>query len=369
MAWNTLLPMHLHACPETYAVIIRTLSSTAAFMTKSANVEEPRQSDTAGHATNHADNWRWRLKQQVRVDAHQWPAVAEHPDYDPRAEELFALRSPKAFLESNNPALLRQILPATEELRDNHGSTDPVGDAESTVAPGVIHKYTGRVLLIANGLCAINCRYCFRRHFPYAQQYASHDNWRAAIEYLRQRPDVREVILSGGDPLTLSTNRLRALTEQLCGIDHITAIRIHSRVPVVLPERITPDLLDWLRMLPLKKVLVIHANHADELAPHLRAVFIALRETGTTLLNQSVLLKGVNDTPETLATLSQRLFDMGILPYYLHLLDPVQGASHFTVPQETASRIYTRLQTMLPGYLVPKLVKEIPRKPSKTLLF
>ncbi len=292
-----------------------------------------------------------------------------HADYDRRAEDLFALRAPAAFLRSTHPALLKQVLPSREELMDTSGTTDPVGDSDSTVAPGVIHKYAARVLLIANGLCAINCRYCFRRHFPYAQQYASHNNWREAIDYLKKQTDVHEVILSGGDPLTLPTQRLQALTEQLSDLPHIDTLRIHSRVPVVLPERITNNLLDWLSGLRLKKVLVIHANHAEELTEAHRQVFSQLRNAGATVLNQSVLLKGVNDSVEALVTLSRRLFDLGILPYYLHQLDRVTGAAHFAVDDDTARNLHAGLQAALPGYLVPKLVQEIPQRPSKTLLF
>ncbi len=324
------------------------------------------RADTAIPADSH---WRAVLRQQVRIDAGQWPAVHNHPDYDARAEQLFALRAPRSFLEHAHPALLGQVLPHKQELVDTSGAADPVGDADSTVAPGVIHKYQGRVLLIANGLCAINCRYCFRRHFPYAKQYASHNNWHQAITYLRAQTDVHEVILSGGDPLTLSTKQLRALTQQLEQLPHISTLRIHSRVPVVLPERINANLLQWLQALPLNKVLVIHANHAGEFQPVHPKIFQQLRMAGVTLLNQSVLLKGINDTTEDLSTLSRTLFDLGILPYYLHQLDRVTGAAHFAVDDEVAVQLHQELQNALPGYLVPRLVREIPQRPAKTLLF
>jgi EF-P beta-lysylation protein EpmB len=320
--------------------------------------------------TDTAATWREKLKQQVKVSANDWPTLRKHPDYDPSAENLFALRAPAAFLDSANESLLRQVLPTHREWQQSAGDrSDPVGDADSTVAAGVIHKYKGRVLLIANGLCAINCRYCFRRHFPYAQQYASHNNWQSAIRYLQTNTDVHEVILSGGDPLTLSTDRLRALSDQLQALSHIKTLRIHSRVPMVLPERITANLLEWLETLPLNKVLVIHANHSDEFSKPHREIFQALSQTGTMVLNQSVLLKGINDSAEHLIALSHTLFQHGILPYYLHQLDPVSGASHFAVDRQQAVRLHQQMQHELPGYLVPKLVQEIPQRPSKTLLF
>jgi len=329
----------------------------------------PEKAKGTGNQSATGTAWRSVLKQQVRVDASHWPELTGQPDYDPGAEKLFALRAPAHFLRSAHPALMRQILPSRQELLDRSGTVDPVGDTESTVAPGVIHKYAGRVLLIANGLCAINCRYCFRRHFPYAQQYASHNNWRDAVNYLKTHRDVHEVILSGGDPLTLSTERLQSLTRQLQVLPHIDSLRIHSRVPVVLPQRITGNLLAWLNDLRLKKILVIHTNHAEELTGEHRKIFRQLQKAGVTLLNQSVLLKGINDTSDALIKLSRRLFDCGVLPYYLHQLDRVAGAGHFAVDHRTACQLRDAMQAALPGYLVPRLVQEIPQSPSKTLLF
>ncbi len=334
---------------------------------------KPTYQDTRKRETepnrNTIPDWRETLKSQVRVDAGQWPDIYRHPEYRPEAENLFALRAPAAFLRDAPDALLKQILPSAQELTDTETQTDAVNDSGHTVAPGVIHKYKGRVLLIANGLCAINCRYCFRRHFPYTQHYASHNNWQASIDYLTNHQDVHEVILSGGDPLTLGTNRLRALTNQLAALPWIRTLRIHTRVPVVLPQRITGNLLQWLHDLPLHKVLVTHINHSAELTGEHHRIFEALRQAGTILLNQSVLLKGINDSARTLVSLSHRLFSYGILPYYLHQLDRVQGVSHFAVSDSQALAIHAKLQAALPGYLVPKLVQEIPRKPAKTLLF
>lgn len=289
----------------------------------------------------------------------------------PAGDAGFQLRVPRGFLarmRHGDPLdpLLLQVLPQLAELDQTPGFvTDAVGDMDSRAAHGVLHKYQGRALLIASGSCAINCRYCFRRHFPYGEEMAAAGQWRQALEHLGEDESINELILSGGDPLALSTGKLEELTRGLARFPHVTRLRIHTRLPVVLPERIDPPLLGWLETLPLQKVLVLHANHANELDAHVDDACARLREAGVTLLNQSVLLHAVNDSAEVLAALSERLFAAGVLPYYLHQLDRVRGAAHFEVDDARALQLMAQLRAMLPGYLVPKLVREVAGDPSK----
>ncbi len=255
--------------------------------------------------------------------------------------------------------LLRQVMPdAAENNSPPEFLKDPVGDLPASPQPGLVHKYQGRVLLVTTGACAVHCRYCFRRHFPYADENAGRDRWRNAIAYIRRQPGIREVILSGGDPLLLATRRLSRLTRQLEPIAHVRTLRIHTRVPIVLESRINRNLLSWLRELPWRKLIVVHANHERELDERVGGRLAALRDSGAILLNQSVLLRGVNDNADTLIRLSERLFDYGVLPYYLHLLDPVEGAAHFTVANENIRNIIHELRVQLPGYLIPRPVRE-----------
>lgn len=290
------------------------------------------------------------------------------------ARDEFPVKVPLSFfkrMEYGNAQdpLLRQVLPLNEEKEIVAGySADAVGDLLSRTAPGVIHKYSGRALLIATGSCAIHCRYCFRRHFPYSDETAAGNRWRDAVAYLRRRTDLDEVILSGGDPLSLATHKLRDLSEQLRGFRHIKRMRIHTRLPVVLPSRVDEELLQWLASLPIKPVIVIHANHGNELDEEVGQALARLRAAGAPLLNQSVLLKGVNDDLASLTELSEKLFDHGVLPYYLHVLDRVAGTAHFDVEESKAVTLFTGLQAELPGYLVPRLVKEIQGEASKTPL-
>lgn len=288
-----------------------------------------------------------------------------------RAAASFPLRVPRGFVGRMRPGdpddpLLRQVLPLGAETQPSDGfDDDPVGDTAAMAGGGVLHKYRGRALLVATGACAVHCRYCFRRHFPYADVNASADAWDGAIDYLQRHPDIREVILSGGDPLTLSDRRLADLARRLESVEHLARLRIHSRLPVVLPERIDDDLLAWLTGTRLKPVMVLHANHGREIDEAVAAAVGRLREAGVTVLNQAVLLAGVNDGADALEELSDRLFDAGVLPYYLHLLDPVAGAAHFDVPEDRARGILEELAARLPGYLVPKLVREVAGAPAK----
>jgi EF-P beta-lysylation protein EpmB len=267
--------------------------------------------------------------------------------------------------DPNDPLLL-QVLPQLAELDEAPGfRDDAVGDLDAIATHGVLHKYEGRALLIAAGSCAVNCRYCFRRHFPYAEELAAAHAWRGAIDCLANDTSIREVILSGGDPLVLSTQKLTDLTDALRDLPQVIRLRIHSRLPVVLPERIDEAFCAWLSALPLQRVVVLHANHPGELDASVGAACVRLREAGATLLNQSVLLRGVNDDADALVELSERLFALGVLPYYLHQLDRVRGAAHFEVSDTRARELLGTLRARLPGYLVPRLVREVPGETGK----
>lgn len=289
------------------------------------------------------------------------------------AKRLFALRVPRAFIarmEPGNPndPLLRQVLTSQEEFIHAPGySTDPLEEQHSVV-PGLLHKYSNRALLLVKGGCAVNCRYCFRRHFPYAENQGTKRNWQKAMEYIAAHPELDEIIFSGGDPLMAKDHELDWLLTQLESIPHIKRLRIHSRLPIVIPARITDTMVARISASSLQVLLVNHINHANEIDTAFRRAMKSLRMAGVTLLNQSVLLRGVNDNARTLADLSNALFDAGVMPYYLHVLDRVQGAAHFMVSDEEARVIMRELLTLVSGYLVPKLAREIGGEPSKTPL-
>lgn len=262
--------------------------------------------------------------------------------------------------------LLRQVLPlADEDLATPGFGPDPVGDAASRAVKGVLHKYRGRALLITTGACPIHCRYCFRREFDYAGDGLSGGALAEAVDYIAATPDVEEVILSGGDPLMLGNQRLRRLTDALTAIPHVRRLRIHSRMPVTLPARIDDALLEWLEQLEQQAVVVVHANHANEFDPTVAAALSRMRQAGATVLNQAVLLAGVNDTVPALARLMEIGFEAGALPYYLHLLDRVSGSAHFEVDRDRAVALVAALRERLPGYLVPRLVEERAGAPCK----
>ncbi|PBJ83035.1 EF-P beta-lysylation protein EpmB [Lysobacteraceae bacterium NML93-0399] len=291
-----------------------------------------------------------------------------------QAAAQFPLRVPRSFIarmrkgDPHDP-LLRQVLPLDAEMRPVAGfALDAVGDGAAKAGPGVIHKYAGRALLVATGSCAVNCRYCFRRHFPYAQETAAAGGWRAAIAAIAADPSIEEVLLSGGDPLSLATSKLAELTDALRHIPHVRRLRIHTRLPIVLPERVDAELCAWLDALPWSVAVVVHANHANEFDADVDAAMAALRQTGAMVLNQAVLLKGVNDDVDTLAALAERGFAAGVLPYYLHQLDRVAGAAHFEVDDATALALHAALVARQSGYLVPRLVREVAGDTSKRAL-
>lgn len=292
----------------------------------------------------------------------------------PEALRLFPFRVPRSYAnrmgrgDAADP-LLRQVLPVASEARSVPGFvSDPVGDREAIVAPGLLHKYRGRVLVITSGTCPIHCRYCFRREFPYGETLLTRQVEDSAIAYIVDNRDIEEVILSGGDPLLLGDARLGRLLRLLETIPHLKRVRIHSRVPVVLPSRITPGLVEILRSRRLPVIVVIHANHPWEIDAEVGAALSRLREAGVTLFNQAVLLRGVNDDEETLIRLSEALFAHHVHPYYLHVLDRVRGTAHFEVAKERAVALYEALRQRLPGYLVPRLVRELKGEPYKVLL-
>jgi EF-P beta-lysylation protein EpmB len=287
---------------------------------------------------------------------------------------LFPLKVPRAYLrriKKGNPTdpLLMQLLPHSHEQLHAPGYViDPLHEAKFNPIPGLLHKYQSRVLITITSACAIHCRYCFRRHFPYIDNNPGTLGWNEMIAYINNHKNVNEVILSGGDPLAVSDYRLAEFTSKLATVQHVKRLRIHSRMPIVMPERITNQFMEWVQSMNLALVLVVHANHPNEINDEVIIALQLLKNIGVTLLNQSVLLKGVNDDTDVLTNLSEALFSAGILPYYLHFLDSVQGAAHFEVSYEKAKRIHAELAASLPGYLVPKLVREEPGQKSKTQL-
>lgn len=295
----------------------------------------------------------------------------ECPDapYQPKS---FGLRVPRAFIQKmakgdpHDPLLL-QVLPDIKETLASAGYTaDPLQENVQNPIKGLLHKYKNRVLITTTGACAVHCRYCFRQHFDYHANMPSTQEIAYIADYVASCPDVDEVIFSGGDPLNLNHRRLTAWFDAINAISNVKTIRIHTRLPVVLPNRVDDDLLSLLKDSPKNIVMVLHINHANEIDESLKQKCRALRGSGAVLLNQTVLLKGVNDHAQTLIGLSHALFDAGILPYYLHVLDKVQGAAHFDLPIERAIEIYWQMLESLSGYLVPKLVQEMPNRPYKT---
>lgn len=321
--------------------------------------------------------WQRELAQAIRDPRELLELLDLEPDDLPGALAAtadFPLRVPRGYaarMRPGDPAdpLLAQVLPTGRERAEMAGyGPDPVGDRDAMLRPGVLHKYHGRVLLVTTGACGIHCRYCFRREFPYADANPRRDQWDGALRYVADDPSIAEVILSGGDPLSLPDAALAGLAERIAAIPHVTTLRIHTRLPVVVPARVDPALCTWLRSARLHVVVVLHANHARELDDDAAAACDRLRAAGALVLNQAVLLAGVNDSAPALEALSWRLLACGVLPYYLHLLDPVRGAAHFEVPADTARHLLAVVAGRLPGYLVPRLVREEAGRPGKTPL-
>ena len=321
--------------------------------------------------------WQRELKAAVRDVGelcHQLKLPASVAKQGEKGTQQFMVFAPPSFLrrirkgDLTDP-LLRQILPVADEQEDVAGFTrDPVADNEAALAPGILKKYEGRALLITTGSCAVHCRYCFRRHFPYQDSPHGESAWEGALSSVQNDKSIHEVILSGGDPLMLVDDRLANLISMIAAIPHVTRLRIHTRLPIMIPSRVTDRLLALLSKTRLRSIFVIHANHAREVDAEVSQSLTRLKTSGTLLLNQAVLLRGVNDSAKSLRELSERLVEVGVLPYYLHQLDRVQGAAHFEVPVSQGKEIMASLTKQLPGYMVPKYVQELPGQPSKTLL-
>ena len=276
-----------------------------------------------------------------------------------------------ARIEPGNPddPLLKQVLPLGIELDEVSGfSADPLGEQPKNSHRGILHKYHGRLLLMPGQLCGVNCRFCFRRHFPYADNKLNKEEWQSAFDYIRGETELSEVILSGGDPLSQNDLRLRWIVEELAKIPHIKRLRIHTRMPIAIPQRITDEMIGWLTSTRLQPIVVTHCNHPNEIDEDVAAALNKLRNKNIQLLNQGTLLKDVNDSAEVLAQLSEKLFSNGVMPYYLHLLDRVQGAAHFEISEEQAQRIMGELSQQCSGYLVPKLARESAGKESKIII-
>lgn len=290
------------------------------------------------------------------------------------ATTSFPLKVTRDFvsrMEKGNPhdPLLQQILPTANELVNVPGYySDPLHEADVNPVPGLLHKYQSRVLVTLTGACGVNCRFCFRRHFPYEDNNPGRRGWEKIFSYIREHNKINEIILSGGDPLSVSDKLLFQFSKQLSLIPHVKRLRIHTRMPVALPSRVTNELLAWIAEESLDVIMVIHMNHPNEMSQEVSIALKKIREAGATLLNHTVFLKGINDNVDTLSALSEALFSAGVLPYYLHILDKVQGAAHFDIELATAKQLHNDLATHLPGYLVPRLVREDAGRPSKTLL-
>lgn len=326
---------------------------------KPISVEHNWQKELAGSFTDPA-----KLLQHLGLDEEKY---AQHI----KARRLFPMRVPRHFadlMEKGNPndPLFLQVMPLSDEFLTSPGYSEDPLEEHDTTGKGILHKYDSRVLLMVRTGCAVNCRYCFRRHFPYADNAVSKHQWEEVLQYIQAHDNINEVIFSGGDPLMAKDDHLAWLANEIASINHVKRLRIHTRLPVVLPERINNAFVNWFTALPIQKVLVLHANHANEMSEALKSRLITLREKGVTLLNQSVLLKGVNDSGEAISDLSEALFEASVLPYYLHVLDKVQGASHFYVSDDEGRHIMEEAIKRLPGFLVPKLVREIGGQPGKT---
>jgi len=325
-------------------------------------------------AWQHHD-WQDSLRNAIRDPAELCRLLDLPEEIASRAAAAdFPVRVPHEFLarmrrgDPTDP-LLRQVLPLDDEMQPQPGfGTDPIGEIKFNSAPGLIHKYRGRALLIVSGACAVNCRYCFRRHFPYNSNNLSPALRAGTLKAINDSLELSEIILSGGDPLSVSDTFLSSLVSDLADIPHLRRLRIHTRLPVVIPQRITDALVQILTTSRLKPVMVVHINHAAEIDASVTEALGRLHKAGIQLLNQCVLLRGINNNVDALAELSEKLFDSDILPYYLNVLDPVQGAAHFDVPDTEALALYDQLRQRLPGYLVPRLVRDGSDAPYKRLL-
>lgn len=323
-------------------------------------------------------NWQSQLRELITSRDELLAFLGLHPeDVGPQggADAEFALKVPMSFAARMKPGdprdpLLLQVLSTREETLVVSGYTDdPLEETGTTnPLPGLVHKYHGRVLLIVAGACAVNCRYCFRRHFPYEENRNNRDDWNETLAYIAADNSIEEVIFSGGDPLVVTDSQLAQLVEQIAAIDHVKRLRIHSRLPIVIPQRVTQALLSSIMHPQLQTIMVVHCNHANEIDGNVARAFQRLRDAGITVLNQAVLLRHINDRVAEQVALNRALFECNVLPYYLHLLDKVQGAAHFDVPEPEALELIRAVGARLPGYMVPKLVREEAGGKAKTVV-
>lgn len=332
---------------------------------------------TRSAASWHTEDWQRQLSNVITTVEELWLLLDLPAELLPgarAASRQFPLRVPRAYVakmqkgRADDP-LLRQVLPLGEELSPPAGFVaDPLAERSSNPHQGLLHKYASRVLVIAGSACAVHCRYCFRRHFPYEDNQLSQHQFDDLLRYIHQHPEINEVILSGGDPLVTSNARLQRWVEALDALPQLKRLRIHTRTPVVIPERIDSGLLQLLENSRLQIVMVVHSNHAQEIDATFSQAMTYLKAANVTVLNQSVLLKGVNDSVDSQVALSEALFSAGVLPYYLHLLDRVAGAQGFALSDDDAFSLYRGMAARLPGFLLPKLAREIPGAPAKQVL-
>ena len=332
----------------------------------------PLRRSPAGYA-----NWREALADAITDPAELCRVLGLPPSTAAAAERaagVFPLFVPRTYLSRIRPGdphdpLLLEVLPHEDELDEVPQFTiDPVGEAEATQAGGLLWKYRGRCLILATGACGVHCRFCFRRHFPCRRSFKAVEDWRPAVERIAADGSIAEVILSGGDPLALEDTRLARLARRLAEIRHLRRLRVHTRLPIVIPQRVNEELLAWLRGTRLPTMMVVHVNHPAEIDGPVAAALVRLVDAGVPVLSQSVLLRGVNDRREVLAELCERLVDLRVMPYYLHQLDRVAGAAHFEVAEETGVELLRGLRARLPGYAVPRYVREARGLPNKVVL-
>jgi len=362
---------------EIVALSAKSVGGTSGSAARNVGASGPDAPEPPYSPQLHTLSWHEELRRAVRdpaelIAALELPSTLVAPSL--QAAASFPLFAPWPYInrmakgDATDP-LLRQVLPLLHETSNHDGFVaDPVGDSAAQLSPGLLQKYYGRALLITTGVCAVHCRYCFRRQYPYASAPKSPADWEPALERIADDPSIEEVILSGGDPLTLVDGQLAALARRIARIKHVQRLRIHTRLPIVIPQRVTTDLIDWLRGTRLTPIMVVHANHAQEIDEPTANALARLVDAGIPVLNQSVLLRGVNDNADALIDLSRRLIDLRVMPYYLHQIDRVAGAAHFEVPITRGLELIAAMRRALPGYAVPRHVQETAGEPHKRVL-
>ncbi|MEM7558110.1 MAG: EF-P beta-lysylation protein EpmB [Planctomycetota bacterium] len=318
-------------------------------------------------------DWRASLRAAFRSSTDLCDFLGVDPKVAcPQAESDFPIMVPREYAQRMEPGdprgpLLLQVLSQSAELADS-GELDPVGELPAERHKGLLQKYDHRVLLILSGACAVHCRYCFRRNYPYDDAAKGRAEWQEWLELLAADSTIEDVIFSGGDPLSIGDDRLAWFVGEVSKISHIRRLRFHTRLPVVIPSRVTSEFTSLLDFVGQAVYVVLHINHAQELDDSVWDAIRRLQRAGVQVLNQAVLLRGINDNFEALRELCVQLADRQVLPYYLHQLDPVRGGMHFQVPDAEAIELVDALRGNLPGYAVPRLVRELSGEASKTLI-